>query len=90
MQTLARAVGMTKPNRVEHDYEPKTPTQVFFRRSTPKEPPEIVIGYNGRQYPYQLTWELFRNLARDLCGMYFASVKPDGTPGTQQLEPIND
>jgi hypothetical protein len=59
-----------KPNRIEHDYEPKTSTLVFFlSKSAPKGPPEIVIGHGGRQYPYQLT------CSRDLCGMYFASIK---------------
>ena len=77
MQTSARAVGMTKPNRVEHDYEPRIPKLLYYRQSTPHEPPEIVIvGQNGKQYVWNPTWEQFRNIVRDGSAMYFTSVKP--------------
>ena len=57
---------MTKPNRIEHDYEPRIPQLLYPRQSTRLEPPEIVIiGQNGKQYVWNPTWQQFRNLILD-------------------------
>ena len=70
---------MTKPNRVEHDYEPRIPKLTFFRQSTRLEPPEIVIvGQNGKQYVWHPTWQQLRSLVLDGNQMLARAAKLPG------------
>jgi hypothetical protein len=61
-------------SRERYSYEAVQMSRIYLRRSTPKEPTELVlVDENGSSTVVQLTMDQLRSLTRDFTAHFFSN-----------------